>query len=216
MNREHTVSIIQKMPLNTSETKALLLNVFRLTLAVSEKRESDAINTFSNILDGIIVQNIDNAVLDISSIANEENNHVDEINLVIQEDTDGDNKPLTTETSFHPLISKKGEKNGMEEELVVEDEQHNLVEEEEEEEEDLEEEEEDLEEVIEEEEEELEEVIEEEEEEEEEVELNLEPVRIKKTLYWKDLDNGDLYTYLPDDEVGDLIGAYKDGKIIFK
>ena len=211
------------MPLNTSETKALLLNVFRLTLAVSEKRESDAINTFSNILDGIIVQNIDNAVLDISSIANEENNHVDEINLVIQEDTDGDNKPLTTETSFHPLISKKGEKNGMEEELVVEDEQHNLVEEEEEEEEDLEEEEEDLEEeeedleeVIEEEEEELEEVIEEEEEEEEEVELNLEPVRIKKTLYWKDLDNGDLYTYLPDDEVGDLIGAYKDGKIIFK
>jgi len=216
LNREHTVSIIQKMPLNTSETKALLLNVFRLTLAVSEKRESDAINTFSNILDGIIVQNIDNAVLDISSIANEENNHVDEINLVIQEDTDGDNKPLTTETSFHPLISKKGEKNGMEEELVVEDEQHNLVEEEEEEEEDLEEEEEDLEEVIEEEEEELEEVIEEEEEEEEEVELNLEPVRIKKTLYWKDLDNGDLYTYLPDDEVGDLIGAYKDGKIIFK
>jgi hypothetical protein len=43
--------------------------------------------------------------------------------------------------------------------------------------------------------------------EEEEIELNLEPVRIKKILYWKDSDNGDLYTYLPNDEVGDKIGA---------
>ena len=49
----------------------------------------------------------------------------------------------------------------------------------------------------------------------EEVELNLEPVRIKKVIYWKDTDSGDLYAYLPDDEVGDKVGSYVDGKPVF-
>jgi flagellar biosynthesis GTPase FlhF len=55
----------------------------------------------------------------------------------------------------------------------------------------------------------------EEEAEAEEVELNLEPVRIKKVIYWKDTDSGDLYAYLPDDEVGDKVGSYVDGKPVF-
>ena len=53
------------------------------------------------------------------------------------------------------------------------------------------------------------------EEDDEAVELNLEPVRIKKVIYWKDTDSGDLYAYLPDDEVGDKVGAYVNGKPVF-
>ena len=51
--------------------------------------------------------------------------------------------------------------------------------------------------------------------EDEAVELNLEPVRIKKVIYWKDTDSGDLYAYLPEDEVGDKVGAYVNGKPVF-
>uniref|UniRef100_A0A6C0DS01 Uncharacterized protein n=1 Tax=viral metagenome TaxID=1070528 RepID=A0A6C0DS01_9ZZZZ len=43
----------------------------------------------------------------------------------------------------------------------------------------------------------------------------LDPVRIKKVLYWKGRDSGDLYAYLPDDEIGDKVGAYVDGKAVF-
>jgi hypothetical protein len=46
---------------------------------------------------------------------------------------------------------------------------------------------------------------------EEEVALNLEPVRIRKIIYWKDVDSGDLYQYLPDDEVGEKVGGYING-----
>lgn len=49
----------------------------------------------------------------------------------------------------------------------------------------------------------------------EEIELNLEPVRIKKVIYWKDSDSGDLYAYLPEDEVGDKVGSYVNGKPVF-
>lgn len=54
-----------------------------------------------------------------------------------------------------------------------------------------------------------------EEEEVEEVELELEPVRIKKVIYWKDSNSGDIYACLPDDEVGDKVGQYVDGKPVF-
>jgi hypothetical protein len=54
------------------------------------------------------------------------------------------------------------------------------------------------------------------EEEEEEVELDLEPVRIRKVIYWKDKENGDLYQYLPDDEVGDKVGSYVNGVPVFE
>jgi hypothetical protein len=51
---------------------------------------------------------------------------------------------------------------------------------------------------------------------EEEVELDLEPVRIKKVMYWKDVNSGDIYTYIPEDEgVGDKVGTYVDGKPVF-
>ena len=53
------------------------------------------------------------------------------------------------------------------------------------------------------------------EEEEEVLELDLEPVRIKKTIYWKDVNSGDIYEMLPEDEVGDIVGKYVDGKPIF-
>jgi hypothetical protein len=54
------------------------------------------------------------------------------------------------------------------------------------------------------------------EEAEEEVELDLEPVRIKKVMYWKDVNSGDIYTYIPEDEgVGDKVGTYVDGKPVF-
>jgi hypothetical protein len=107
--------------------------------------------------------------------------------------------------------------------VVSEDEEEEVAGEEEEEEAAEEEEEAAEEEVAEEEEEEVaeeeeEEVAEEEEEEvaeEEEVELDLEPVRIKKTIYWKDVNSGDIYDMLPEDEVGDRVGKYIDGKPIF-
>ena len=55
-----------------------------------------------------------------------------------------------------------------------------------------------------------------EEEADEEVELDLEPVRIKKVMYWKDVNSGDIYTYIPEDEgVGDKVGTYVDGKPVF-
>jgi len=52
--------------------------------------------------------------------------------------------------------------------------------------------------------------------EEEAVELDLEPVRIRKVIYWKDAATGDLYQYLPDDEVGDKVGSYVNGVPMFE
>jgi len=57
--------------------------------------------------------------------------------------------------------------------------------------------------------------VEEQSEEEEEQELELVPVRIKKVTYWKDETTGDIYQYLPDDECGDKVGMYVDGKAVF-
>ena len=54
------------------------------------------------------------------------------------------------------------------------------------------------------------------EEEEEVLELDLEPVRIKKVIYWKDINSGDIYESLPDDEVGEKVGQYVDGKPVFE
>jgi hypothetical protein len=52
--------------------------------------------------------------------------------------------------------------------------------------------------------------------EEEEIALDLEPVRIRKVIYWKDTASGDLYQYLPDDEVGDKVGSYVNGVPVFE
>ena len=43
----------------------------------------------------------------------------------------------------------------------------------------------------------------------------LEVVRIRKVLYWKDTETGDLYAYMPEDEVGDKVGKIVDGKAVF-
>jgi len=51
--------------------------------------------------------------------------------------------------------------------------------------------------------------------EEEEQELDLVPVRIKKVTYWKDELTGDIYQYIADDECGDKVGTYVDGKPVF-
>jgi hypothetical protein len=60
---------------------------------------------------------------------------------------------------------------------------------------------------------------EEEEQEQEEAadeqELDLVPVRIKKVTYWKDELTGDIYQYIADDECGDKVGTYVDGKPVF-
>lgn len=236
MNRICFVNIIQKMPLNTNETKALLLNIFRLTLAASERRTDEAAHTFGLILDTIILPNLNDAIGDISSI-----HHVgDEINLVIQEvpesnenvvgasGTDNPSRPNIVSTNQcvnnnsdeeSDVEEESAEEETVDEETVVEE----SVEEESVEEESVEEaveEEEVKEKAVEEktvEEKTVEEELEEESavEEESVVELNLDPVRIKKVLYYMDRDNGDLYTYLPDDEVGDKIGSYIDGKPVF-
>ena len=39
------------MPLNNTETKSLLVNLFRLSLSLTEKRPDDALEAYSNILD---------------------------------------------------------------------------------------------------------------------------------------------------------------------
>jgi len=104
-----------------------------------------------------------------------------------------------------------------EEEEVEEEEAEEAAGEEEVEEEEAEEaaEEEAPEEEVEEAEEEEEEEVEEAEE-EEVLELDLEPVRIKKVIYWKDINSGDIYESLPDDEVGEKVGQYVDGKPVFE
>ena len=220
-----------------NETKALLLNIFRLTLAISNHNQNEAISTFSNILDGVIV--LDGHFGDISSISNVDD---DGIKLVINEEKLVNNEEpvqvavpvVSGQTTYNfpanvndiqdnrTMEETKDGEDDLEDDEVVEDDDE-VVEEEQEDDEVVE----DDHEVVEEEQEddvEDDEVVEEEQEddvevveveqEEEEVELNLEPVRIKKVLYWKDLDNGDLYSYLPNDEVGDLVGSYMDGKLI--
>ena len=219
-----------------NETKALLLNIFRLTLAISNNNQNEAVSTFSNILDGVIVHNIADQFGNISSISNVDD---DGIKLVINEDKLAINEVVTQVTvpvvsgqtayNFQTNVNDIQDDEEEEEEednveVVEEEEDHNVEVVEEEEDhnvEVVEEEEDDNVEVVEEEEDDAEvmEVEQDQEEEEvdqdqeEEVELNLEPVRIRKVLYWKDLDNGDLYSYLPNDEVGDLVGSYIDGKL---
>ena len=111
------------------------------------------------------------------------------------------------------LVSKKEEEE--EEEEEVEEEEEEVEEEEEEEEEEVEEEEEDEEEEEEEDEEEEEEEDEEEEEEEEEEEV--EDVTINgKEYYATNTVDGDIYEKLKDDEIGDIVGYYKNKKPFFR
>jgi hypothetical protein len=218
------------MPLDKQETKALLLNLFRLSIALTEKRSEDAVQVVSTIIDNFILSNNTEALGDISAVSA----YGDEIDIVVQEIREQENLAVsehviqtpysfaknTNEVKKEPnttaqqKIDNQNSEHVPENTCVSESEVQSEDESEEEESEVQPEEESEV--QPEEDESEVQPKDESEvQPEEEEIELNLEPVRIKKILYWKDSDNGDLYTYLPNDEVGDKIGAYVDGKPVF-
>jgi len=240
-----TLSLKKKMPLTKNESKKILLNAFRLALAVSEKRQDDATIAYSNILDSALLTHSDDDSDDddmppLIPLCKPESN----INLVISEieqsqqqaqewaqgsgtrpvpyafayasppyaeadctsdyeDGVGSDVPGTGAEEAVESVMKKVVVSAEEEEVVAESEEE--ADEEEADEEEADEEEADEEEAEE----------EEEEVEELELELELEPVRIKKVIYWKDSKSGDIYVCLPEDEVGDKVGRYVDGKPVF-
>jgi hypothetical protein len=202
------------MPLTKDESKKILLNAFRLAIAVSERRADDATLAYSNILDSTLYANddFDDDMPPLIPIAKPESN----INLVISEI---EQMPLSSfSNAGPPNADNYDDEASVEQEQEQEQEQEHSQEEtgEEVEEDEGEEDEgeEDEGEEEEGEEEEGEEEVEEAEEEDEE-ELELEPVRIKKVIYWKDSKSGDIYVCLPEDEVGDKVGRYVDGKPVF-
>lgn len=203
------------MPLTKNESKKILLNAFRLALAVSEKRTEDATVAYSNILDSALSQASDSDDDDMPpliSLGKPESN----IKLVISEIEQQQqtqhhdqapyvfaNQSATDDYEDEPMVETLGQdKSDTEEESTVEEEEEEIEVT-----------------VVNAEEEEVEESVvdaEEEDEAEEEVEeLELEPVRIKKVIYWKDSKSGDIYVSLPEDEVGDKVGRYVDGKPVF-
>ena len=226
------------MPLSTKETKALLINIFRLSMAVAEKRTGDAIDAYSKIVDTAVTDSFVNDSFGNDAFDDDEMpelipfvqaTHDDipqlipvyktdspDIDLIISEiktavptlesTTVFGESGKTTSSAPLPSVFNCDEDNiAIDEDFDVDasaadeesaDEESASDEEEEEEEEE-------------------EEVEEEEEAEEEAVELDLEPVRIKKVIYWKDVNSGDIYTSLPNDEVGDKVGSYVDGKPVF-
>jgi hypothetical protein len=225
------------MPLDKQETKALLLNLFRLSIALTEKRSEDAVQVVSTIIDNFILSKNTEALGDISAVSA----YGDEIDIVVQEIREQENLAVsehviqtpysfakntnevkkepntTTQQKIDNQNSEHVPENTCVSESEVQSEDESEEDESEEDESEEDESEEDESEVQPEEESEVQPEEDESEvqpkdesevqPEEEEIELNLEPVRIKKILYWKDSDNGDLYTYLPNDEVGDKIGA---------
>lgn len=203
------------MPLTVNESKDVIIKMFRLVLAVSSKNDGEASKAFESIVHTIMTD--DDPMPPLESWT-EKQTYVtatnDGVDLVIREEPAARQEPaaarqepaltINTPRSYDypraqpatPCSDIEG--NNADDELesdeigveAVELNDEGAVEEEEEE------------------------AVEEEEEEEaveEEVALNLEPVRIRKIIYWKDTDSGDLYQYLPDDEVGDKVGAYVNG-----
>jgi hypothetical protein len=228
------------MPLSKCESKAILVNLFQLSLALSEKRTNDAVSAYSRILDytlydqsdelpSIIQPKQDEIDLIISEIRQEVPTAVPTLcptinHAVSVEPTTSAPVSYSNMTSAIPVglrrnfeddlsdIDHAGSGDEFEEgEDVSEASDYEGDAEKAADKEVAEEEEEEAEE--EEEEEEAEE--EEEEEAEEEEELPLESVRIKKVFYWKNTDNGDIYKCLPDGELGEKVGKYVDDKPVF-
>ena len=225
------------MPLNPTETKAMLIQLFRLTLAVKEQRTEDAVRAFTTILDSSLEPVAVPAVAgtDINDVASEGGG---DVQLIISE-TVAPPPIVVPEPLIHrsfqvntvgsafgdksELSSISGDEAGeavsIADNLSEDDATEEAVDEAEEavETEDVDE----AEEAVETEDvDEAEEAVEtedvEDEDVDEEVDLELEPVRIKKVMYWKDINSGDIYTYLPEDEgVGDKVGTYVDGKPVF-
>jgi len=221
-----------------NESKKLIVGMFRMALAASERRSEDAVKAFSDILDTTIVDQqqkpwscppYQQSRFDIdaaSSVSNASSmpelvplstvhNYLRTMNVKQQQEDD----------AVKLVISETEQEQSQEQsQAQALDSNHPLntrigstlntttVQEQEQEVEDDEVEEE----AEEEEEEEVEEEAEEEEEvEEEEEELQLVPVRIKKVTYWKDELTEDIYQYLPNDECGHKVGTYIDGKPVF-
>lgn len=232
------------MPLNMHESKKLIVGMFRLALAASERRSEDAVKAFSEILDTTIVDSpqqkpwtchpyqpsrfdIDAAssVSDSSSMPelvplSTVHNYLRTMNVQQeQEQADDAVKLVISETEEQKPLDSNHPVN-----TRIDSASNTTVvlaapeqkEEEAEDDEEAEEEAEDDDEVEEEQEEDVEEgETEEEEQEEENEELQLIPVRIKKVTYWKDELTGDIYQYLPNDECGHKVGTYIDDKPVF-
>ena len=231
------------MPLSIKESKELLVKIFRLTLATAERRPEDAVTAFSDILDSAIecpavecpaveccnniseISHHDSMYDDMPALVPIQRSFApsfnpftdDEVKLVISEEPVAA-KPLSVdynvadgtrvvyasaaavETQEEEAAAAADEEQE-EEAAAADEEQEEAAEEEEEEEEAADEE--------------QEEEAGEEQEEDAGEELQLVPVRIKKVTYWKDELTGDIYQYLPDDECGDKVGTYVDGKPVF-
>jgi len=219
------------MPLSTIEVKNLLKDVFRLVVALNKDDRSQALSAFSSILDTAMDDNYaDMPPLDSAPLAPTRALfrpvHADMPSLetlfrptverptaerpTAERPVAAEHAPLhtssTTEDEVHLVISEQPEDELSVIEPPADDEGVEAVE-------------------LDDEgnevglpQEEAEEEAEEEEpaDEEEEVELDLEPVRIRKVIYWKDKESGDLYQYLPDDEVGDKVGSYVNGVPVFE
>jgi hypothetical protein len=207
------------MPLSTTEVKNLLKDVFRLVIALNKDDQTQALSAFSSILDTAITDEYaDMPTLeqvpavsrtlfrpihaDMSELEEvfrpsvprapvvAQVNHDDDVHLVISEKVDPDDELSVIEQSE---VINVPDGDDEEVEAVEIDEYGNEVPAEEEAAAD-----------------------EEEAAADEEVELDLEPVRIRKVIYWKDKETGDLYQYLPDDEVGDKVGSYVNGVPVFE
>jgi len=198
-----------------------MVKMFRLALAASERRSEDAVRTFSDIVESTFSSQNNNYhaphVFPFQATYRTGNQDDDRVST-ISKTSSNDMPPLVPLDAKGNVgydyfgLDKPVEEEGVK--LVISETEKEEEAEDEEVEEEVEAEAEDEEaeaEVAEEE-------VEEEEEEvevEEEEELQLVPVRIKKVTYWKDELSGDIYQYLPDDECGDKVGTYVDGKAVF-
>jgi len=229
------------MPLNQQEKKALLLNLFRIACSRSEETATDAFSHIldANVFPELATVGADTPKSDDSASGAVATNHVitldtdtgvrtfhqdplnTAIDLVISEEDHAEDETLSHIVGSINHVETEAEEKGTDEEDAegeeVEDEDAEGEEEdaEGEEEDDAEGEEEDDaegEEEVEEEAEGEEEEVEEEDAEGEEG-LEVETIKINKIYYWKDVNSDDVYTCVPpDDDVGDKVGTYKNGK----
>ena len=228
--------VIKDMPLNLQEKKALLLNLFRIACSRSEETATDA---FSHILDANVFPELAtggaetpksddsasgavaaNHIITLDTDTGVRTFHHDPLNtaidLVISEEDgdDADDGTLSHITGSVNHVEAAADKEAEEEEAEDGEEEDAEGAEEE----DAEDEEEDAEGAEDEDAEGEEEDAEDEEEdaegeEEEEEGLEVETIKINKIYYWKDVNSDDVYTCVPpDDDVGDKVGTYKNGK----
>ena len=204
-----------------------MVKMFRLALAASERRSEDAVRTFSDIVDSTFTgpspnfqaphvfpfqttyragQRDDDGISTISRTSSNDMPPLVPLDAKVDNGYDyfGIDKPVAEEEGVKLVISEavadEEEEADADEADADEADADDADEADEDADEDADEEEEDADADA---------------DEEEEEELQLVPVRIKKVTYWKDELSGDIYQYLPDDECGDKVGTYVDGKAVF-